>query len=141
MVPPTAIDEGLHPVTEGRDIEDRRVPANVAGIEAHTLDTSHGLRERRRGLLLEEHSGLTLDDRLESSTRCVRDDGAAASLGLERGEAIVLLLREDKRSTTGVQIKKRVVRHLAQKAYVRCGRLLEDGPLRAITDDQERPPE
>jgi len=115
----------------GRGVEPRLV----------RLEAQHGIGHGLRRLGIEEHAGglavVEAADRFPDAAAAIGYDGYAGCLGLERGDAEVLLGGEQERARLAKDLVASLVARMANKRDIGAGCGLDTIPFRSLADDHQ----
>ena len=95
--------------------------ADGGGVPVGAPGLLDGVREGVLGLLREEDAGDAVGDGLERAAAPEGDDGAAAGLGLEGDDAVVLLAGKDEEAAAAVEVDDLLVGEAAEELDGRAG--------------------
>ena len=131
-------DELLQLFAEDLAVELPRVRAQLVGVPGDGFDAPNGVDQALHLLLLEQHPGATVDDRIERAAAGVGDHRPPAGVGFERRDAEVLFAREHQRPAPGVQLLELGVGDPPDELDVAaCARLQRRQVAPAAADDLE----
>ena len=120
----------------------RALATQACGSTASASKRSHGLDERAGLGAGEERAGHAFEDRVADAALVERDHRPPGGLGLDGGDAELLLGRHHERAAPAAALRPRVgVGHAAREADRGPGQALEAARVGPVADDHERQPQ